>query len=68
MWKSFAIAAAVSLAVVHAQGAELRVFVGGAMTETVTKIGNEFARANGHKMDFVSDTTGALINKLKAGE
>jgi molybdate transport system substrate-binding protein len=68
MWKSFAIAAAVSLAVAHAQGAELKVFVGGAMTETVSKIGAEFARTSGHKLEFVSDTTGALINKLKAGE
>ena len=65
---SFAIAVAVSLAVAHAQGAELKVFVGGAMTETVTKIGNEFAKSSGHKLEFVSDTTGALINKLKAGE
>src|SRR5512145_1634490 len=68
MWKAFAIAAAVSLGVVHAQGAELRIFVGGAMTETVSKIGADFARTSGHKLDFVSDTTGALVNKLKAGE
>lgn len=70
MWrtKTFAIAIAVSLGLAHAQGAELKVFVGGAMTETVTKIGTEFGRTNGHKIEFVSDTTGALINKLKAGE
>jgi molybdate transport system substrate-binding protein len=68
MWKPLAIAAAVSLAVAHAQGAELRVFVGGAMTETVSKIGAEFGRTSGHKLEFVSDTTGALVNKLKAGE
>jgi molybdate transport system substrate-binding protein len=70
MWKAnaFAIAAAVSLAVAHAQGAELKVFVGGAMTETVSKIGADFARTSGHKLDFVSDTTGALVKKLKAGE
>lgn len=68
MWKSFAVAAAISLAAAYAQAAELRVFVGGALAETVTKIGTEFARTSGHKMEFVSDTTGALINKLKAGE
>ena len=68
MWKSFAIAAAVSLAVATAQGAEVRVFVGGAMTETITMIGNEYAKTSGHKLDIVSDTTGALINKLKGGE
>jgi molybdate transport system substrate-binding protein len=68
MWKSLLIAAAVSLGVAQAQSAELKVFVGGAMTETVSKIGADFARASGHKLEFVSDTTGALVNKLKAGE
>ena len=68
MWKAFAIAAAVSVAVAQAQAAELKVFVGGAMTETVTKIGADFTRTSGHKLDIVSDTTGALISKLKAGE
>jgi len=68
MWKSFAIAAAVSFAVAQAEGAELKVFVGGAMTETVTKISETFARTSGHKLEIVSDTTGALINKMKAGE
>jgi molybdate transport system substrate-binding protein len=67
-WKAFAIAAAVSLGVAQAQGADLKVFVGGAMTETVSKIGAEFAKSSGHKMEFVSDTTGALVSKLKAGE
>jgi molybdate transport system substrate-binding protein len=52
----------------QAQAAELRIFVGGAMTETVEKIGTDFARSSGHRLEFVSDTTGALVNKLKAGE
>ncbi len=70
MWtiKAFVFAAAVSLGLAQAHGAELRVFVGGAMTETVSKIGADFARSSGHKLEFVSDTTGALVNKLKAGE
>src|SRR5215470_10430089 len=70
MWKApaFAIAAAASFTLAQAQAADLKVFVGGAMTETVSKIGAEFARSSGHKLDFVSDTTGALLNKLKAGE
>jgi molybdate transport system substrate-binding protein len=70
MWKTkaFAIAAAVSLGLAQAQAAELKVFVGGAMTETVSKIGADFARGSGHKLEFISDTTGALVNKLKAGE
>ncbi len=70
MWRTnaFLIAAAVSLGLAQAQGAEIKVFVGGAMTETVSKIGADFAKSSGHKMEFVSDTTGALVNKLKAGE
>lgn len=70
MWRTnaFLIAAAVSLGVAQAQGAEIKVFVGGAMAETVSKIGADFAKSSGHKMEFVSDTTGALVNKLKAGE
>jgi len=70
MWRTraLAVAAAVSLGLTQAQGAELKVFVGGAMTETVEKIGADFARSSGHKLEFVSDTTGALVNKLKSGE
>ena len=51
-----------------ANAAELKVFVGGAMTETVEKIGAEFAKQTGHKLDYVSDTTGALQKRLAAGE
>ncbi len=64
----FTIAAAIMLATTHVDAAELKVFVGGAMTETVQKIGAEFARSSGNKLDYVSDTTGALMNRLKAGE
>src|SRR5262250_246382 len=48
--------------------AELKVFVGGAMTETVEKIGADFAKKSGNKLDYVSDTTGALQKRLAAGE
>ena len=62
--------AAVSLvfAMTTADAAELRVFIGGAMTETVEKIGAEFAKASGNKLDYVSDTTGALQKRLQSGE
>jgi molybdate transport system substrate-binding protein len=70
MWRinAFAIAAAVSLGLAQAQGAEVRIFVGGALAETITMIGSDFAKSSGHKLDIVSDTTGALVGKLKAGE
>jgi molybdate transport system substrate-binding protein len=69
MWKpAFAFAAAVLLAASQVDAAELKVFVGGAMTETIEKIGADFARSSGNKLEYVSDTTGALLNRLKAGE
>ena len=48
--------------------AELKVFVGGAMTETVEKIGANFAKSSGDKIEYVSDTTGALQKRLAVGE
>src|SRR3954469_1780023 len=61
-------AAAILFAVSSADAAELKVFVGGAMTATVEKIGADYARASGNTLTYISDTTGALLNKLKAGE
>jgi molybdate transport system substrate-binding protein len=61
--------ALLSCALASAAGAaELKVFVGGAMTETVEKIGADFAKKTGNKLDYVSDTTGALQKRLAAGE
>lgn len=66
----FAAGAAASLvfAMTAADAAELKVFVGGAMTETVEKIGAQYAKASGNKLDYVSDTTGALQKRLQSGE
>src|SRR5438094_2629422 len=61
-------AASLLLAGLPACAAELKVFVGGAMTETVEKIGADFAKRSGNKLDYVSDTTGALQKRLAAGE
>ncbi len=65
---TFCAAAAFGLAVSSAEAAEIKVFVGGAMTETVEKIGADFARSSGNTLTYVSDTTGALLNRLKNGE
>ena len=67
---NLAVATAVSLfwIAASASAAELKVFVGGAMTETVEKIGANFAKASGNKVDYVSDTTGALQKRLAAGD
>lgn len=67
LWAAGA-AVSLTLAMSTADAAELKVFVGGAMTETVEKIGAEFAKTSGNKLDYVSDTTGALQKRLQAGE
>ncbi len=48
--------------------AEVKVFVGGAMTPSVKEAGAAFERSSGHKLVYVSDTTGALQKRLAAGE
>lgn len=65
---AMATAIALVLGMPAANAAELRVFVGGAMTETIEKIGAQFARASGNRLDYVSDTTGSLRKRLQAGE
>jgi molybdate transport system substrate-binding protein len=65
----FALTATISLAAAGASGAaEVKVFVGGAMTATVKSIGSAYAKASGDTVTYVSDTTGSLLNRLKAGD
>ena len=47
---------------------EIRVFVGGAVTEPVKEAGVAFARSSGNTLVYVTDTTGALQKRLAAGE
>ena len=47
---------------------ELRVFSGGAMSEPVREVGDAFAKSAGHKIVYVTDTTGALSKRLASGE
>jgi molybdate transport system substrate-binding protein len=47
---------------------ELRVFSGGAMSGPVREVGNAFAKSAGHKIVYVTDTTGALSKRLASGE
>src|SRR6185295_8166231 len=42
--------------------------VGGAMTGPVKAAGEAFSRSSGHRLVYVSDTTGALQKRLAAGE
>jgi molybdate transport system substrate-binding protein len=66
MWIWFACLMLVP-ALVSAQ-AEVRVFVGGAMTGPVREAGDAFAASSGHRMVYVTDTTGALQKRLASGE
>lgn len=48
--------------------AEIRVFVGGAVTAAVREVGASFARSSGNAFVVVSDTTGGLQKRLAGGE
>lgn len=52
----------------RANAAELKLLISGAMAEPVKKISAEFARKTSDKIDFATDTTGALQNRLRSGE
>lgn len=47
---------------------EVRVFVGGAMSEPAREVGEAFARRSGNTLVYVRDTTGALQKRLASGE
>ena len=47
---------------------EIRVFVGGAVTEPVVAAGAAFTRTTRNTFVYVSDTTGALQKRLASGE
>ena len=52
----------------RADAAQLKLLVGGAVAEPIKKVGADFSRKTSNKLDFVTNTTGALQNKLRAGE
>jgi len=51
-----------------ANAAQLKLLVSAAMAEPVTKVAADFERKTGHQIDLTTDTSGALQNKLRAGE
>jgi len=64
----FAAAAILIFAASHADAAQLKFLVGGAMSEPFREVGKEFEKKSGHTLSFTIDTTGALQNKLRGGE
>jgi len=64
------IAAAASLvfATAGAFAAEIKVYVSGAMAHALEEISKDFAKKNGHTIDFVVGTTGVLQDRVRKGE
>src|SRR5215472_13302630 len=60
-------AAALVFAASQANAADMKLLVGGAMQEPFREVGAEFAKRNGHKLDFTVDTTGLLQKRLREG-
>ena len=58
----------IALPVLTSAQTEIRVFAGGAVTEPIKEAGAAFARSSGHRLVYVSDTTGALQKRLASGE
>jgi molybdate transport system substrate-binding protein len=63
-----AVAAALAISAPAARAADLTVFATGSMRVPLQTAAAEFARAGGHRLTFVSGTTGTMMNRIKAGE
>src|SRR3954453_18904952 len=64
-----AIAAAIPLVLASAaNAAQLKVMVSGAMAHALEEVSQDFAKKNGHTLDFVVGTTGVLQDKVRKGE
>ncbi len=48
--------------------AQLKLLLGGAVTESVKKIGGEFSRKTSHQLNITSNTSGALQKMMRSGE
>src|SRR3979409_100481 len=56
------------LAPAAANATQLKVLISGAMAHALEEISQDFARKNGHTLDFQVGTTGVLQDKVRAGE
>ncbi len=52
----------------RSEAAQLKLLVGGAMTEPIKKVGADFSRKTSNKLDVTTNTTGALQGLLRKGE
>ena len=68
MKKSLSIVTWLVLFAGAATASQLKLLVSAAMAEPVKKVGADFERKAGHRIDLTTGTSGALQNKLRAGE
>jgi len=68
MLKTSLITAALVFAASQAYAAQVKLLVGGSMSEPFHEVGTDFAKKTGHTLDYTVDTTGALQKKLRDGE
>ena len=52
----------------NANAAQIKVMVSGAMAHALEEVSKDFAKKNGHTLDFVVGTTGVIQDKVRAGE
>ena len=68
MFRAFVAFAALLLAANAAEAAQMKLLVGGSMQEPFKEVGAEFGKKNGHTIEYIVDTTGALQKRMRAGE
>jgi molybdate transport system substrate-binding protein len=68
MRKTIFLAAVLMLAATQAEAANMKLLVGGSMQEPIKAVGEDFAKKSGNTLDFVVDTTGALMKRMRSGE
>ena len=68
MFRTIAASAALLLIASGADAAQMKLLVGGSMQEPFKEVGAAFGKKNGHSLDYIVDTTGALQKRLRAGE
>src|SRR5262249_40990245 len=68
MLKTIAASAAFLVLASAANAAQMKLLVGGSMQEPFKEVGADFAKKNGHAIEYIVDTTGALQKRLRSGE
>ena len=56
------------LATPVAQAAQVKMMASGAMAHALQEIGDDFAKKNGHSIEYAVSTTGVLQDRLRKGE